>query len=122
MRWQGVKFERDARADASKVKQPGKAAKEAPQATYRRGGIAQKYGPLFEDMPPMAHSKDAAQSEVVQHVITTLTHLGETCDLERARRTFDLLRNPRYRILQFQNDCWQGVKFANTTTDQGGEL
>ncbi len=35
---------------------------------------------------------------------------------------FDLLRNPRYRILQFQNDCWQGVKFANTTTDQGGEL
>jgi hypothetical protein len=34
----------------------------------------------------------------------------------------DMLRHYRYRILQFQNDCWQGVKFANTTTGQGGEL
>jgi hypothetical protein len=25
-------------------------------------------------------------------------------------------------IRQFQNDCWQGVKFANTTNGQGGEL
>ena len=25
-------------------------------------------------------------------------------------------------ILQFQNDCWQGVNFANTTNGQGGEL
>lgn len=122
VRWQGVRFERDARADATKVKQPGKAAKEAPQATYRRGGTAQKYGPLFENMPPMAHAKDAAQSEVVQHVITTLTDLGETCDLERARRTFDLLRNPRYRILHFQNERWQGVNFGNNPNGKGGEL
>ncbi|MBX7210177.1 MAG: helicase RepA family protein [Verrucomicrobiaceae bacterium] len=122
VRWQGVRFEKDAAADASKVKQPGKAAKEAPQATYRRGGIAQKYGPLFENMPPLAHSKDPAQSEVVRHVIATMAGMGEACDLERARRTFDLLRNPRYRILQFQNDRWQGVKFGSNPNGQGGEL
>lgn len=122
VRWKGVTFERDATADASKVKQPGKPAKEAPKATYRRGGIAEKYGAIFDSMPPMAHAKDAAQSEVVQHIITTLTGMGEACDLERGRRTFDLLRNPRYRILQFQNDRWQGVKFGDNSTGQGGGL
>ncbi len=117
VRWKGVTFERDAGADATKVKQPGKAAKEAPAATYARGGVAQKYGPLFETMPPLTHSKDAACSEVIQHIIATLAALGEACDLQRASRTFDLLRSARYRIISFQNNRWIGAKHNPNPAD-----
>ncbi len=112
VRWQAVRFEKDAAADASKVKQPGKPMKEAqPKVTYRKGSVAEKYGPLFEEMPAKSHHKDPSQSDVIVHIITTLTACGDECDAVKALRIFDLLRNPRYRIIKFIDDQWQGSKF-----------
>jgi RecA-family ATPase len=116
VRWQGVCFEKDAAADASKVKQPGKPTKDAPsKVTYRKGSVAEKYGPLFEGMPAKSHHKDPSQSEVIVHIITTISACGDECDSVKALRIFDLLRNPRYRIIKFIDDQWQGSKF-----EQGG--
>jgi hypothetical protein len=116
VRWQGVCFEKDAAADASKVKQPGKPTKDAPsKVTYRKGSVAEKYGPLFEGMPAKSHHKDPSQSEVIVYIITTISACGDECDSVKALRIFDLLRNPRYRIIKFIDDQWQGSKF-----EQGG--
>ena len=83
---QGVRFERDARADATKVKQPGKPTKNAPpKATYRKGSVAEKYGPLFEGMPAKSHHKEPSQSEIIQHIIQTLSATGEACDWSRTK-------------------------------------
>ena len=63
VRWQHPCFARDAEADASRVKQPGTAAKDVPpKVTYRKGrkgSLAATYGPLFEAMPP-DDQRDAA--------------------------------------------------------------
>lgn len=121
VRWQGVAFERDASADASRVRQPGKPGKEAAaKATYRKGSVAERYGPMFETMPPLTHGSDVEASEVIQHIVATLTSVGEACEVGRARRIFDLLRNPRYRIIRFEDDRWHGAKFNGGDIGNGG--
>ena len=123
VRWQGVKFERDARADATKVKQPGKPTKDAPpKATYRKGSVAEKYGPLFEGMPAKSHHKDPSQSEVLQHIIQTLCATGEACDEARAVSVFDMLRHYRYRIIQFTDDAWIGRNTQRESQRRGESL
>lgn len=122
VRWEGVRFERDEAADASLIRKPGKAAKEAPaKATYhRKGGVAAKYAPLFEAMPAKTHHKDPTASEVIQHIIQVLTASGELCDEVRAVSIFDMLRHYKYGVIQFVNDVWVGRQTAKTS-QEGGE-
>lgn len=52
---------------------------------------------------------------MIVHIITTISAFGDECDSVKALRIFDLLRNPRYSIIKFIDDQWQGSKF-----EQGG--
>jgi RecA-family ATPase len=119
VRWQGVCFERDATADASKVKQPGKEGKIPSTATYRRGSVAERYGSIFEKMPPKAHHKEKDQSEVLAHIAGTVSLIGEPADLGHAAKIFDVLRNKRYAILRFVDGCWIGRNHPSITGEGG---
>jgi hypothetical protein len=112
VRWQGVKFERDARADATKVKQPGKPTKDAPpKATYRKGSVAEKYGPMFEGMPPLNNEMPRENSEVLTHIMKVVQESGEACDDKKAQRIFDNLRQKFYSFITFKDGFWQGRNY-----------
>jgi hypothetical protein len=119
VRWQHPCFMRDAAADASRVKQPGKAAKDAPpKVTYRRGGkgsLAGVYGPLLEHMPPLSNEMPRETSEVLNHIAATVRQTGEDCDVDKAQRIFDNLRQKYYSLIIFKNGLWQGCLH-----DEGG--
>jgi RecA-family ATPase len=120
VRWQDARFERDSGADASKVKQPGKAAKEAaPKATYRKGSIAERYGHLFEEMPAKAHHKNPAESEVIGHIMETIRASGEDCDGARATKVFDMLRHYRYGVIRFVDCVWVGRNTPQGSAEGG---
>lgn len=111
VRWNTWTFERDVNADASRVKapsKPGSKARPEPQVSYRRGSYADRYGAMFERMPPMANHAEAEHSEVLQHIRSTLEMCGETCTLERAKSIFDGLRNKKVGVLKFEMPYWQG--------------
>jgi hypothetical protein len=75
--------------------------------------VAERYRPLFEKMPPLAHARrEEGESAVLRHIRQTLESIGETCDADNARRIFDGLRNRAYGIIVFRNECWQGVRYA----------
>ena len=116
VRWQGVTFARDERADASCIRKPGKAAKEPSRTTYRRGSMADRYGAAFEPMEPKEHYAPDEESPLLLHIALTVACTGEACDTEKARRIFDALRHQSRGILVFLDDRWQGCKYV-----QGGE-
>ena len=118
VRWENVMFARDARADASRIRQPGKAAKKPSKATYHRGSVADRYRPVFERMPPLTHGTNHEESAVFRHIKQTLAMVGEECDTDRARKIFDILRNNKYKVIVFQGDYWQGCNFNGS----GGAL
>ena len=118
VRWQGVQFERDDHADAMAIRKPGKNGKEPSKATYRKGSMAERYGPVFETMPPLMHSGIPEESPVLNHIAATLASIGESCDTRKARRIFDNLRQRHYGLIVFRDECWQGCKY----TPEGGPL
>jgi hypothetical protein len=59
-------------------------------------------------MPAKSHHKDPSQSEILQHIIHTLSATGEACDEARAMSVFDMLRHYRYRIIRFADNAWIG--------------
>lgn len=118
VRWETVTFARDDRADASCIRKPGKSAKEPSKASYRRGSLAERYGSLFLQMKPLAHHAPDEESPVILHIVETVTTVGETCDVAKARRIFDGLRHRSCGMLVFRNDRWQGSKLPS----EGGAL
>jgi len=118
VRWQSVMFSRDSAADASRIRQPGKSAKEPSKGTYRRGSVAERYGVLFESMEPIEHHAPDEQSPLLLHISETITKVGGTCDFANARRIFDSLRHRSCSILVFRNERWFGCKYGVP----GGEL
>lgn len=68
VRWSSCLFQRDATADATRIKTatPGK----RPQniASYKSGSVAAKYGSLLTTMPPLTNDHDASLSAVVGFV------------------------------------------------------
>jgi len=123
VRWQTVQFDRDVRADASRIRQPGKTAKEPSKATYRRGSVAERYRSLFNRMSPFSHAREEdGGSAVLRHICETLETVGEPCDSDKARRIFDSLRHRAYKIIVFRNDCWQGCNFTPSDEPRGGAL
>jgi RecA-family ATPase len=119
VRWRGVSFERDADADASRIRLPGKEGKIPSTATYRRGSVAERYGSIFEKMPPKAHHKEKDQSEVLAHIAGTVSLIGEPADLGHAAKIFDVLRNKRYAILRFVDGSWIGRNHPSITGEGG---
>ena len=110
VRWQAVHFERDSAADATRIRQPGKSAKEPKKGTYRRGSVAERYGALFESMEPIEHHAPDEQSPLLLHIAETITKVGGTCDSVKARQIFDSLRHRSCSILVFRNERWFGCK------------
>jgi hypothetical protein len=108
VRRRGVSFERDAHADASRIRLPDKEGKIPSTATYRRGSVAERYGSIFEKMPPKTHHKEKDQSEVLAHIAGIVSLTGEPADLGHAAKIFDILRNKRYAIFRFVDGCWIG--------------
>jgi N-acetylneuraminate synthase len=119
VRWRGVSFERDADADASRIRLPGKEGKIPSTATYRRGSVAERYGSIFEKMPPKANHKERELSEVLAHIAETVSLIGEPADLGHAAKIFDVLRNKRYAILRFVDGCWIGRNHPSITGEGG---
>lgn len=110
VRWQGVTFARDDRADASRIRKPGKGAKEPSKATYRKGSYAERYGAMFTGLEPTEHYAPDETSPLLLHIANSLKSLGESCDTEKARRIFDGLRHHSCGILVFRNERWQGCR------------
>ena len=109
VRWQNVKFERDASADATRVKQPGKAA--APKATYKMGSTADRYGALLENMPPLKHHRDPAQSQVVAYICQQVAILDGECPTEEGRRIYYCLANMKRKcpiLFDAATRLWRG--------------
>lgn len=89
VRWRHPCFARDAAADASRVKQPGKATKNSsPKVTYRVGSLAEQYGQLLERMPPLKHDKEPEQSAVLEFIIGKVAEVEGACSLEKAGRIY----------------------------------
>ena len=116
VRWQGVKFERDAAADASKVKQPGKPTKDAPtKATYKAGSVAKLYGDELETMPPLKHDRDPSQSEVVAHICEKVAGIEGECSLVEGQRIYHALACMKHNcpIIFDRSTClWRGRKYV----------
>jgi hypothetical protein len=113
VRWTSCIFQRDPRADATRVKVLGKAAARAtqePQSHYRRGSNADRYGAMFEQMPPIANHIEMELSDVLRHIQRTIEASGESCTLLKAKNVFDSLRHKSCGILVFEMPCWRGRK------------
>jgi RecA-family ATPase len=111
VRWGGPVFMRDASADASRVKmavKPGGKKKPKPLVHYRRGSYGERYGTMFEKMPPLANHAETELSDVVRHIHATIEASGEPCTMERAKMVFDGLRNKKCGVLVFESPCWHG--------------
>lgn len=123
VRWRNVIFEPDASADAKAIRKPGKPAKGATGAgktSYRRGSIADRYGPIFRSLEPCAHDKPDEVSPVLAQIAATLATIGEVSDTGKARRIFDGLRHHSCGVLVFRNGLWQGREFGSAGTPEGG--
>lgn len=114
VRWIGPIFERDGRADATRIKTPSNNRKQRtePSVTYRRGSHRDRFGPMFENMRPLANDKDPAQSDILRHIRETVEASGEPCSLEKAQSIFDSLRRKDCGILVFTAPYWQGKTSA----------
>jgi hypothetical protein len=115
VRWSGALFTRDPHADASRVKtvaKPGSKKKPEPQATYRRGSYGDRYGAMFQKMPPMANHTETELSDAVRHIRQTIETSGEPCTIERAKQIFDGLRVKTCGILVFETPCWRGRDYV----------
>ena len=115
VRWSGALFNCDKSADATRVKtvpKPGsKPKKPEPQVHYRRGSYGDRYGSMFEKMPPTQNHALLELSDVVRHIHETITSAGEECTLERAKSIFDGLRNTKVGILVFEMPFWRGKNY-----------
>jgi RecA-family ATPase len=85
VRWQGVHFQRDAAADPARLRGPGSTAK-ASKASYRLGSMADLYGELCENMPPLKHHKDPSPSEVVEFICSQVHRVEGQCSLAHGAR------------------------------------
>lgn len=115
VRWAGSLFVRDASADATRVKmaiKPGGKKRPEPQVHYRRGSYGERYGSLFEKMPPLANHTEAELSDVLRHIRETLIASGENCTTEQAKRIFDGLRVKTCGMLVFDTPCWRGRNYV----------
>ena len=115
VRWSGALFTRDPHADASRVKsvtKPGSKKKPEPQVHYRRGSYGDRYGAMFEKMPPMANHTETELSDAVRHIRQTIEASGEPCTIEKAKQIFDGLRVKTCGILVFETLCWRGRNYA----------
>ena len=67
----------------------------------------------FREMSPKGHHAEMEESEVLAHIAGKLG-----CDLERASRAFNSMRNPKSRVLVFDamHRQWKGCDW--TPTDQ----
>jgi RecA-family ATPase len=113
VRWTSCIFQRDPRADASRVKVLGKSvgrAKQEPQSYYRRGSNADRYGAMFEQMPPLANHAEMDLSDVLRHIQRTIEASGESCTLLKAKNVFDSLRHKSCGIFVCEMPCWRGRK------------
>lgn len=79
--------------------------KPEPQVQYRRGSYGDRYGAMFEKMPPLANHIGAELSDVVRHIHEMIVAAGEPCTLERAKTVFDGLRNKKVGVLVFDMPC-----------------
>jgi RecA-family ATPase len=79
---------------------------------FRTGSIPERYGVLFERMPPMANHRERSKSEVLLHIQKTVESTGAGCDLAKATRIFDGLRHESHRVLVFEAPCWKGCLYG----------
>ena len=116
VRWQGVKFERDAAADASKVKQPGKAATVSSKASYKLGSVADNYGELLEIMPPLKHDKDPTLSDVIAYICEKVASLEGECSTKEGQRIYYCLANMKRKsplLFDRATKLWRGRNHAS---------
>jgi hypothetical protein len=120
VRWAGALFVRDTNADASRVKTIGKVSGKKtpePKVQYRRAGTnRERYGAMFEKMPPLANHTEVEQSDAVQHIRKTVEASGEQCTTEKAKGIFDSLHHHTCGILVFEMPCWRGKDYR----EEGG--
>ena len=91
----------------------------AVQGRDRRGDSSSKeppflpgsYRTLFSAMPPLANSKDPAQSAVIAHIAQRLAEVGK--DPAKAASVFNNIRQPEREILVFcrETKTWRGVNY-----------
>ncbi len=115
VRWAACTFERDPNADATRIKtivKPGAKKKPEPQVHYRRGSYGERYGAMFEKMPPMANHTETELSDVLRHIRETIIASGESCTTEQAKRIFDGLRVKTCGMLVFEMPCWRGRSYV----------
>jgi RecA-family ATPase len=85
--WQGVQFHRDDAADPARLRAAGKTAKTA-KAKYKLGTLADTYGALCENMPPLKHEKDPSASAVVAFICDAVTKAEGECSLALGTRIY----------------------------------
>ncbi len=78
VRWQGVQFHRDEAADPARLRAAGTAAKTS-KAKYKLGSLADTYGALCENMPPLKHDKDPSMSAVVEYICAAVSKIEGEC-------------------------------------------
>ncbi len=115
VRWQNVTFEPDARADASRVKQPGKASAMPSKATYKIGSVGELFGDLFEHMPPMKHDRDPSLSALVAHICERVATQEGECSLPEGLRIYKCLSVMKRGPIIFDRSTrlWRGRFFTN---------
>lgn len=86
---------------------------EPEEKHFRAGSIPQRYGAMFERMPPMANHRERSKSEVLLHIQRAVEKIGEGCDMAKATRIFDGLRHESHRVLVFEAPCWKGCHYGS---------
>jgi len=110
VRWSSCLFQRDATADATRIKTntPGKRPQNV--ASYKSGSVAAKYGALLTTMPPLTNDHDASLSAVVGFVCDIIAGVDGKCDLAEGKRVFNCLSVMKNGPLVFDRATrlWRG--------------
>ncbi len=115
VRWNGHRFER-IEADPKAIEgreQDGKGRPRKKPTTYVFGS----YRAMFSNMPPLRHSKDPEQSEVLNYIAAELDANGK--DASQAQSVFDNIRQPARKILRYnpKTGLWQGYDHKEDSRD-----
>ncbi|MBN2069593.1 MAG: AAA family ATPase [Opitutales bacterium] len=103
VQWNGFRFQRT-------LAHPGALAGKESSKTHQqmRNSEAGSYRDMFSHMPPLRHSNDPSESQVINYIAKVLDEHGK--DPQKAQSTFNMIRNSRRKIIIYDNTqkLWKG--------------
>ncbi|MBP7948886.1 MAG: AAA family ATPase [Verrucomicrobiales bacterium] len=112
VRWDEAVFTADHSADPARLKAAEAAQKPAkPTANYRSGTMADRYGKLLENMPPLTNGRVPEYSEVIAYIRQQITDSEGDCTIKEADRIFHCLASMKVNsplVFDRATRLWRG--------------